>query len=440
MESVADAVPESAPVDIAPSGDVGGTDVSVDDSSLSENAILDKYAPRDSEEAPAESERETAKTTPAKPTAEGQTAEPAETEEEGPEPLLPEAEPENLKKAFKSLQKWHPDVAKQVRAAWFENRAYKETFTVPEAREMREIYPSVQEAREAKAAMADILAVDDLLNNSPGTLLSYVQQKNPQAFINLALQTPDLLYRMDPGMYRQNVSEPAVRNYHEFFAAQAKQDGNQDVLTAIEILKDYEQQKLGGPRAQARPQYQADPRMLAEYNQMKQQQVQMSAQLTNGFRDSVDNDFDVAMSDEVGKIIERSGADLSDAARQEIAERVLADVKDQLLADDVLQRRLGWALNQGPKSQQARQQLTNLVLANAKRFIPGSASKHLGWMTKEILRVNQAEVEKASKVTPTRRVSGGSPGSSPAQRLTQEQISKLSDDELFAAAADGRLG
>jgi len=118
---------------------------------------------------------------------------------------------------------------------------------------------------------------------------------------------------------------------------------------------------------------------------------------------------------------------------------VLSDVKDKLLNDDVLQRRLAWQLQHGGRDGRHRQELSNLVVANAKRFIPAATSQHLTWMTKEILRANGAALDKASKVTPTRNVQGGSPGSSPEKKLSKQQLATMSENEIINAALAGQI-
>jgi hypothetical protein len=433
-ETGASAVADT-PVDVGTPSDVGGAD----DSSLSADALIDKYATK-SEETPGQAEPSKGTTVDAKPQS-GQEAKPAEgqQEEEFEEPLFAEPEPENVKKAFKSLQKWHPDVARQFRKDYYENKQYREVYTLPEAKEMREVFQSVQDAREAKAAQADLLAVDDLLNSSPGQLLQHIYQRNPNSAVGLTLEGQKALYDYNPQLYRSQVSEPAVRNYHNFFAAKAKEVGNQDVLTAIEILNEFERQTIGQTPAAQQPQYQVDPRMQQRLQQLEGERAQAINGSINTFKSTIDGDFDSAISGEVGKLIDRAGGDLSDAARQEITERVMADVKDKLLSDDVLQRRLAWEVSRGQRDGRHREALSNMIVANAKRFIPAAASQHLTWMTKEILRANATATEKAARVAPTRNVSGGKPGSSPPERLSKEEIDKLTPDEILDAAAAGKI-
>ena len=419
---------------------------SVGDEGLTQDAILDKYtegrpqeeAPAETTEAPAPGQEQGKSDAEAKPveTKPEQAAEQAEAEAQGP--LIPGVTPENVQKAFKSLQKWHPDAAKAIREAYFENKGYRETFTLPESRELRTMFDSVQAAKDARGAMADLMAADELIRNNPSALLQYVSKSSPEGFIGLATAVPELLYQASPELYKERVSGPAVKNYHDFFDAKAREVGNDDVVTAIQILREFEKTVLGDRAPRAR-QPQADPAIMAELNQLRAGQAQAQGQALNAFRDAVDTDFNTALQTEVTKIIDGSGADLSDAAKQDVVEDVLDEIKNSLLEDQVLQRRLDWSLQRGTHDQTHRQQLSEMLTANARRFLGPAASKYLGRMTKEILRANAGRLDKAATVQPTRNVGGAPPGTSGKQPLTKADIDKMSEDDIITAAAEGRL-
>lgn len=441
------AVVEDVPVSPA----IDSPSPSEDVADLSEDQIFEKFSKPSGEEKPLGDQPEE---TPAKaevpvPAAAAKSVEDKKTPEqlatekaeaEKAEPYLKEVEPESFKKAFKSLEKWHPDVAKTLRDEHYKVRAFEENYNIHEVRALKEFFPTTEDAKAAHGAHADLLAVDDALRNDPPALLSYIQKQNPDAFIGLAKALPAALFQLNPQAFRDTVSVPAVQNYINFWDGKAAETQDEDLTAALAIIRDREAKLFGqsgispvASRAPAPTRSQAnDPRdiKLREYEQREQQQREAAAV---AFRDNVDMGFDRTMTDEVGQMLDRTGADLTPEQRQEVSERAIADMKDGLLKDQILQSRL--------RSARDVQSTLDMLKANGKRFLGPAVARHLEWVTKLIVSNNEKQVREAARVVPRREVGHGSAPSSPSPsgKLTQAQQDALSADELFDAAAEGRL-
>ena len=434
-----------APVDSAPAGGEGAepdVDSVIDDAAAA-------YDAEKSGEAPAEAAPE--EPVEAKPSTEAkdepQEAKAQETKEEEPvEPLFAEPETEDLKKAFKSLGKYHPTVAKALRNSFYENKAYKEVFTVPEARRFKELFPSVQEAEAAKSANADLLTVDQLLHESPQSLLNHIQQRDPQAFAGLTNAALEAVSN-DPAFYSDRISKPAVQNYKDFYLKQAQATGDQELQAALEIIEDRESRLFGTQgRQQTATRQQADPATMARLRelearnaQIEQQNAYNQEQAVESFKGAIDSQFENSVRSQVQGMLERAGADLSPAGIQEIQERVLAETYKGLQDDLALQRRLGWSVKQGRRDSNHQKELSDLLSANAKRFIPAATSKHLKWLTQEIVKSSANAVRKAEESAPAKVVRGATPGAatSSSKVISKADQANMSADEIMKKAAEG---
>lgn len=432
----------------------GGADVSVDTSvgesspsssegeELSENAILDKYSEEHDagEETPAEAVTATEAKSPEQTTEPAKEA--AKEEEQVDQPFEPVIEPEMLKKVWKNLQKNNPEAYKVVRDSWYKTKAYEENFTVPEVRELRQLFNTPQEAKEARAAQADLLAVDDAIHNKPIDLLQFLYKQSPQGFNNLATSLPKALYATDPNLYRAQVSEPAVNHFHEFFAQQAAQTGDEDLKAAIEIIKDRATRYSGGGQRQAQnvTRLANDP-MAVRLQELEQQNWQRETQASQSFRDAVDSDFQSSVADQVSQIIQRSGADVNDDAKAEVIDRVLNDITQKIVEDNLLQRQINFSANRPGASRDAshRKQLVDRLTANAKRFLGQTTATHLKWLTEKILTSNRQQLNKQSRVTAHKEITGAGASAPSGTKIAKQQLDKMSENEIMEAAAKGLL-
>lgn len=365
---------------------------------------------------------------------------------ETPEPEQPsfaEPEPEAIKKAFKSLQKWHPDVAKQIRDDHYAAKAFRELMPITEAREFRQLFASPQEAKEARSAHADLLAMNEGLHTDPGGLLNHIAQNDPQGFANLATNLPKFFYEKNPELYAEAVSRPAVTNFHSVVANAFPAD--EDLKTAIEIIYDRAGKLTGKPSqmptvgqqpaAQRDPQVEKELRELRQFKEQRQsseQQYQM--EVRKGFHDAMRRDFNDQVTKEVEALIARTGGDFVDEDRQEIADAVLNEVKDRLRADGVLQRKIDFSINaRGSNLDDAlRARLVGELTANAKRFVPGLLAERVTRLTNRYAKLSKEKTAQAASAVP-RKDPGGSVSLSGSSKpkLTQAQLDKLSTDDLI---------
>lgn len=441
---------ESAPVTASDAiGADSGADISggpepsassgVDLSSLSDDALIDHFTSEraDTEEAPAETAEPAVEAKPVEET-KPQDTKAEEVSPEETKPTFEAPQPEEVSKAFKSLQKYHPKAYTAMKEAWYAAQAFREQFTFPEVKELRQTFSSVQEAKEARQAHADILAINESLRTDPTPFLQRINEVSPESFARLATSLPAMLYKESPEVYREGFSRPAVDTFHRVIAE--ANPGDEDVRLAIEILYD-RAARLTGRTAPASPlaarpaQSQTDPKVLKELETYRQRDKEREQESANAFDQSVRDEARSSMSSEVMKIIDRTGADLSDEAKQEVVSHVLAKVTESLLADQVLVKKVNYMIHApgSKRTTEQKQKIVNEILSNARRFVGPMAAERLSWMTDKILRLNQKQIKEQASVQPRRDPGGSVPGAVGAKKtLTKEDHQRMTPDQIIA--------
>lgn len=362
-----------------------------------------------------------------------------------PAPLAPQSPGQQVldaesgfKAALKGLATTNPAAAKQIRDEHYTLAAYKELYPIHEARALRGMFGSVDEAKEAQGAAARLMEVDHAIVNDPATLIHDIASNNPQVMEGIASTFGRALFDVSPDLYRKNLAEPAVQTYLEFYENRALQTGNEELKLAIGILRDVDNKYWAGQSGQTT---QFDKAMQSRLDQLEQAEKQRDEQSRVAFRGSIDTAYQTALSKDVLAAIDRSGAALSDKGKQEVIGRVLGQIGQVMQDDPVLQRKLGLEIVSGQRDDAHNQRITNYLLSRAKGLVGPSTRDVIKELTEGILAAQGIKTSAVSYVPPRPRGPvGAPPGTSrgtPAGPLTRAELMKLTPEQIVERYTEG---
>lgn len=411
--------------------DVGAPPPSDSDVDLSDDQIIDRYSGPDSgsEEAPAEDAVE--ETVEAKPVvAEKELAEQPKPEE----PTAVETEPEDFKQLLRSLAKSKPELAQKIRDEHYRLAAYEELMTVPELRELQSVFQSSQDAKEARDAAADLMALDEVMaSEEPEQIIGIISERNPQAFQRIVSNIGRALSEADPALYTEHVSKPAVDHFRGYFRDLAAQTRDEELEAALDIIEEREQRLTGRAGVQAGRQDRTP--WLNRLEELERRDREMTIRGFENFGADVKRAFSADLSGEIQKTLDRTGAALGDGAKKEIVERVGADIRRLIGADPLLQRKLRYAFNAGARDDRHQQEIVGMLMARAKGFIGARTRDAVKWMTDEILRVNRDAITKQTKAS-AQRDAGSGGARAPKAKTPPKDTSGMTEDQIIDAYTD----
>lgn len=371
------------------------------------------------------------------PVTPGQQATPPQTTPgQVPTPPVVDAE-SGFKAAIKSLATTHPAEAKQIRDEHYKLAAYNDLFNIQDARTLRGMFSSVQEADQARTAAADLLALDYALVNDPSGLIGHIASRNPQALETLSTNFGTAVFGYSPDLYRQTVAEPAVQTYLSFWANHAAQTNNEELKLAVQIVKDSEKQYWDGQQGDTRGYDRVLQSKLAQYEQQEEQRRVTSAQQ---FQETISSSYQQSLTNEVEAMITRSGASLNPQGRQEIANRVLSQIGETMRTDPFLQRRLALEIKSGPQDSNHKDRIIGYLLGRAKGLVGPATRDALEGMTQNLLSVQNARPQQVRQENPQRRVGGAPPGTqrkvAPTKPLSRAELYSMTPDQILEMYAE----
>lgn len=415
---------------------------SADNGQLTDEQFLDQYAGT-GEEGSSAPEGEAAPQEGEAPVGEGAEAPKPETGKEGEEaqakegqeekPEGPVEETEALKAIFKT-----PGVGPELRRSYYAEKAYREAFsTVQEAREVKQLFPTLEEAQAARDAREDFARFDQLYyENTPeahGQFLRSLQEEDPQVFQGFARQLPQALHEMDPGLYRESLAVPIVQSTLSTLRQMAEGQDDENLRNAVEVIS----MRLFNQGLEAPGRAAHDPRELKlsqrESALADREQKAEEASFNGFFRSANEETVTKLIGDIEGMVKKALPEGTSEKAMQKIVGDVYNSLDRKLRENRDLSQQLRRAYQTAKQgrdySDRQKAAIVNLVYSRTKQALPGVAREVISEWTQGILRSNQERVTKQK--TAASRVdlgSGATPGSSPGR---EPDFSKMSDEQVL---------
>lgn len=353
-------------------------------------------------------------------------AKPVETEEkpeeskEEDEGEFREPEPENLKRAFKA----HPE----LKDAFYTAKAFKDVIgTVREAREYRELFPSLEDAKLAQAHAQALLNLDTLYVTDPADLLTRMYAGNPEAFDALAAQVRGVVHQLAPQTYKKEIAEPIFRDVITNFSDRAVEEGDEDLVKAIEIIRD----RLGWTEKARRPTGPPDPR-IAKLEQLERRQAEEAKNALVTFASHTDR----AVADAIGNEIQTAFSkfppeSLPAGVRDVVTRQVLADVWRAVNANQYLTSIYNAQKSSGDTSLENMERLVASRLSQAKPFIGQKVAAMMKKITAEAVAASQKGAKQAQAAAQRKDVGAGSgsPAGTPPKKIDYR---KTTDDDILS--------
>ena len=426
--SVASAAPEAATGGGAPETSSSSTaSQTVDYSSLSDDKILeDAFAPKESstEETPADEEGDEPKPPEAKQSDDKQKKDQPEQTQDEEEDVNPdrEPEPENLKRAFKA----HPE----LRKAFYREKEFTKIFNTPaEAREMRELFPTMEYAKAALSQAKVLLDADALYTNDPTQFAQRLQSGNPEAFFTFLSKSRNVAYQASPEGYRNSVAVPVARDLIDNLKDIASDSNDEDLGIAIQVLED----RLGWQASEKRPRISDDDPRIQELNRLKAEQSSRGQEAFTNFSRSADR----SVVDGILKMISDSIGTPEGMPKKvidSVTRETVGDVWNTLKANPHALSTYESLKRQGNLSPEHANQVTQFLLGHAKQIAAGKLRARMSEWTKEIVGANVALREKLKSAPNNKDVgaSGGAP-SGGRGKYSRGNIDyrKVSDDDII---------
>jgi hypothetical protein len=390
---------------------------------LTDDAILDAYT-KGGDKASADDA----------PAATGEEAKPAsltevpkigseEKPQESPKDQLPDQsnDPQDLKAAFKRYP--------SLRQDHYVAAAYKEVFpTVQEARELRSIFPSKDDAIEARGAAEKLLQLDADFRANPTNFVKELHTADSKAFYKLASQFSNEVYSLDPKAYDQYFVRPVIDAFSTQFRDYARSKGDEELIAALDVVD----QRMGrDPNAKPAPTVSDDDPRFAKLNEYERQEQERLARGSEQFYSSSGDAVKATVSKEASDIVERAGSLLSTGAKSEIVNRVVAEVGDILSADTYLQQRIQFFARAGKADDpQLRDSVVRLMMTKARTVLREKTQERINWMTRDILQMQEPKKARAG----TQRRDPGDGGRAETTGKTRpKDTSNMTPDEIMDA-------
>jgi hypothetical protein len=343
-----------------------------------------------------------------------------------------------FKAALKGLAQTNPAAAKQVRDEHYTLAAYKELYPIQDVRALRGMFGSVDEARQAQTAAARLMEVDHAIVNDPAGLIHDIATNNPQVIEGVAATFGRALFDVSPDLYRQNLAQPAVETYLNFFEDWAARTGNEELKLAIGIMKDAEGKYWAGDGTNKTSQF--DRAMQSRLDQLEQMEIQRTGEATVAFQNSVDSTYQTSLAKDVQAAIERSGASLSDKGKQEVTRRVMDQIGQTMQNDAWLQRRLALEIKSGTRDNGHQQRIVEYLLGRAKGLIGPSTRDVIKELTEGILAAQTVKTTGGGAQVRPRGPVGAPTGTGQRvpvdlSKLSPRELKKMSEDDIMAHAA-----
>jgi len=316
-----------------------------------------------------------------------------------------------------------PGVGPRLKEICERESAYRAVFaTVADARAIRDVFPSADQARAAAAAQTQLAHLDRIVESrdprAHAELLADLQRNAPEAFRALALTFSERLATLDPEAFRSVAAVIAAQAGNLPARAGAAAAPVADAAGRTEGRLDSLPRSIGAGATSA-----------------------PAAAAAGQFLEAVNTDVEQAVRQSVGRKVEELLPDAPEGARQKIAGEIFRELDLALRRDPELLDHVRECVNnalraaagdpRGAQSSAQRESVARLIAGRARAALPGVARRVVADWTETVLRSTQArrarQSESASRVEVGR---GGAPGPVPL-RPRGVDYTRMSDEEIL---------
>ena len=331
-------------------------------------------------------------------------SQPAKTEEpkvDENEPLSPVQISEELKAHFADKK-----VGKELRDAYYRDAAYREVFpTVAEAREIKNLFPTADDAKAAAESSVAFSDFGNLFYSGSPEFFSKLHEEDPGAFKSLAQTFARVHHKVDPAGYFQD-SETRFAQALENMRNEALDSGDENYINAVDVI--YKQMFNRFPDERPR----RDSRD-AEIERLRTRENERLAadetRVNQAFFSSANQAMTEKIQSDVKTQVDRFLADsaVTDQAKVEIAEKVYNEVRRQLSSNPQIKSAVQRAINEGDLSTDHQNRVVALVANRANLIMAQAARTIIPSYTKNVLGIHEQQAAKAAKAASRVDVTGG---------------------------------
>lgn len=331
------------------------------------------------------------------------------------------------------------------------------------AQQMRELYPTLADARAAKEAIESIggkEAIQELVNKAQSVddtdaaffsgdkqrqagVISEMFSEDPEAFTSGVLVSLDVIQRVDPERYKSlagqvlgSVLKPERFDEHVEALREAAASGDQQqVAKLVQALVNWADAKGLSQQSVNR----LDPRrseIEQQKSQLQEREQQFRAEQYGQAREYVDSDVRARLNQDITSELSKLLPRTREAVRERIARDISNDISNALAADKNLLNRSVQLFH--PSATQYRfdrgtqQQVASLIYNRARQLVTAATKKVVSDWTREVVSQNQQVLKKTEQAARRADITGGAPpGASGKPPLTEEMAKKMSSEEIL---------
>jgi hypothetical protein len=306
--------------------------------------------------------------------------------------------------------------------------------------EYREIFPSVNDAREAREARQELARVDELFDSGDPAahveLIAGLAQRDPQAFRSLAATFGERLAEIDPEAYRVISGEFAraaldAARLPEQIAllarAAEKDDAGAVKFLAGELVAKLKAFPVGADFKSAQ---------TANHNARQTAEIASGAAVGN-FVERVNDDVERGVEQAVGGRVAELLPDAPERTRQKLSSEIYRELDAALKKDTALLQQVSANFTATQKSGQfgekQRAAMAAMVMGKAKALLPAVAKRVVGDWTAAVVGANQARRAKQSAAASRADVGVGGAPRPVSTQAARVNYKKMSDEEILNA-------
>jgi hypothetical protein len=344
-------------------------------------------------------------------------------------------EPEELRGIFDA----NPD----LRQAWRAEKAYREVFpSIDAAREIAQLFPTVEDARAAGTQLADLAQLDSwFFSGQPqahADLAAAVYRLNPAAFRGLAHAMRDFLARAESGSATESPRRGESGKARTENGQAANAPGGSELQSVVADFSRPNSAKAGphaendntaGDSATSTPAgagfadhaaqagEPVPPGRFAAFYQ------ETNAEVVEGVMNAIET--------QVGRLLPEG---VAPGAQKRVIAEVYRELDASLRANRSLAQQVRQAFRSGAMDADHQAAVAGLILGRAKQALPAVAKKVIGEWTTGVLAANQEKLARQRGAASRVDITGsGGIGGGIRRPLTPGEIDygKLSDGDIL---------
>jgi hypothetical protein len=288
-----------------------------------------------------------------------------------------------------------------LRDAWREAHSFREIFPdVEAAREIRKLFPSLDDARAANSQISDLARIDALFFSN-----------QPESHAELAAA----IYRLNPG---------AFRNLAQMMSAMMASSGGTaqrtDAAAPTPAPTSASAQNLATPQETSLP----EPSERSSVNAANEHAFfhETNAAAVEGVLSSIQSQLDRLLPESTPK-----------NTRQRLTGEIYRAIDVSLQSNRAFGQQLRQAFRSGQMSADNQRAIVGMVVGRAKQALPGIAKRVLSEWTSGVVAHASTRQERQRNAAKRVDIAGGAPGGDAPRALMPKDIDyrRLSDNDIL---------